>query len=190
MTERVRERRTRRRLYAAAAVLALIAALVGAGYPVYVRPQVDALRHADAILVLGGEGVDRYAYGLDLARQGYASTVLFSNPYGEDTDIDEVREPCHTPQQGFTLLCFAPDPPTTLGEGRQLRTLANARGWHTVIVVTMRPHLSRARYILEQCFTGALIMEPSPVDISPWYWAWSYAYQSAGYVRAFIDPGC
>lgn len=124
----------------AAVVIALMAAIIAAGYPVYVRPQVDPLRHADAILVLGGEGVDRYAYGLDLARQGYASTVLFSNPYGEDTDIDEVREPCHTPQQGFTLECFAPNPPTTVGEGRQLRTLASQRGWHTVIVITMRPH--------------------------------------------------
>ncbi|WP_084515111.1 YdcF family protein [Nocardia acidivorans] len=190
MTGPVRPRRTRRRISVAAAVIALIAGIIAAGYPVYVRPQVDPLRHADAILVLGGEGVDRYAYGLDLARRGFASTVLFSNPYGEDTDIDEVREPCHTPQRGFILECFAPNPPTTVGEGRELRALASQRGWQTVIVITMRPHLSRARYILEQCFAGALIMEPGPVHISPWYWAWSYAYQSAGYVRAFIDPGC
>jgi hypothetical protein len=31
----------------------------------YVRPQVDPLRHADAILVLGGEGFSRYPFGID-----------------------------------------------------------------------------------------------------------------------------
>lgn len=171
-------------------VIAMVGALVLAGIPVYVRPQVDPLRRADAVLVLGGEGIDRYQYGMDLARAGFASTVLFSNPYGENTELDEVREPCRTPQQGFTLVCFAPDPPTTLGEGRALARMASEHGWHTIIVVTMRPHLSRARYILERCFSGELIMTPSPLDISPVYWTWSYVYQSAGYARAFIDQGC
>lgn len=180
----------RRALFAACAVLLSIMALVGAGVPVYVLPQVDPLRRADAVLVLGGQGIDRYAYGLELGRRGYAPIVLFSNPYGEDTDIDEVREPCRGAHQGFTLECFAPNPPTTVGEGRELRRLAAERGWRTVIVVTMRPHLSRARYILERCFTGDLIMQASDEDLASWYWAWSYLYQSAGYVRAFIDPGC
>lgn len=187
MTSRTHGWLTRRRLLVAGVVVAVVAALIGAGIPVYVRPQVDPLRRADAILVLGGQGVDRYAYGLELARRGYASTVLFSNPYGENTDIDEVREPCHTPQTGFTLECFAPDPPTTIGEGRELRRLASERGWRTIIVVTMRPHLSRARYILHRCFSGDLIMRPSDEDLSPAYWAWSYLYQTAGYVRALID---
>ncbi|RJO75654.1 YdcF family protein [Nocardia panacis] len=168
----------------------MCAVLFWAGYPVYVRPQLDSPRRADAILVLGGEGVQRYGFGLRLAREGYADHVLFSNPYGEDTDIDEVREPCHTPQRGFTLECFAPDPSTTVGEGRVLRQLAAERGWHTVIVITMRPHLSRARYILERCFAGDLVMVPSEEDLAPWYWAWSYVYQTAGYARAFIDQGC
>ncbi|MEC3955856.1 YdcF family protein [Nocardia sp. CDC153] len=179
--------RTRRRWVLAGVVLAVLAAVFAAGFPVYVRPQVDPLRPADAILVLGGEGVERYALGLELGRRGYASTVLFSNPYGEDTDIDEVREPCRTPQTGFTLECFAPNPPTTLGEGRELRRLAGERGWKTVIVVTMRPHLSRARFILHRCFSGDLIMRPTEQEIQPWYWAWSYVYQTAGYGRALID---
>jgi len=40
-------------------------AIVG-GLPVYVRPQIDQLRRADAILVLGGYGNARYDFGLDL----------------------------------------------------------------------------------------------------------------------------
>ena len=45
-------------------VCLLIAAVIG-GLPVYVRPQVDPLQHADAILVLGGEGFSRYPFGID-----------------------------------------------------------------------------------------------------------------------------
>ncbi|MGX1804460.1 YdcF family protein [Nocardia sp. NPDC055321] len=180
----------RRPVRAGLAVLVLLGVFVAAGFPVYVRPQVDPLRHADAIVVLGGEGIDRYAYGIELARRGYAATVLFSNPYGPDTALDEVREPCRTPPAGVALECFAPDPPTTLGEGRALARIARERGWRTVIVVTMRPHLSRARYILARCFPGELIMAPSPLEISPAYWAWSYVYQTVGYARAFLTRGC
>jgi hypothetical protein len=43
----------------------LIAAVVG-GLPVYVRPQIDPLRHADAVLVLGGFGYGRYPFGMGL----------------------------------------------------------------------------------------------------------------------------
>ena len=51
--------------------LLLIAAVIG-GLPVYVRPQIDPLRHADAILILGGAYYDRYPFGLDLGSQGWA----------------------------------------------------------------------------------------------------------------------
>ena len=65
---------------------------------------------------------------------------------------------CATRHPGLDLHCFVPDPPTTKGEGRELRRLAAQYGWRTVIVVTFRPHISRARFILEQCFDGDLVM--------------------------------
>jgi hypothetical protein len=46
-----RWRRTRRWIVL---VCVLLMALVIAGMPVYGRPQIDQLRHADAMLVLGG----------------------------------------------------------------------------------------------------------------------------------------
>jgi hypothetical protein len=54
--------------------LMLIVAVV-AGLPVYVRPQIDRLRHADAILILGGPDYQRYTFGLDLASQDWAPNV-------------------------------------------------------------------------------------------------------------------
>ena len=61
----------------------LIAAVIG-GLPVYVRPQIDPLRHADAIFILGGYGDLRYSCGLELGLQGWAPAVVASNPHGKD----------------------------------------------------------------------------------------------------------
>lgn len=168
----------------------LVLVLAGvAGYPAYVRPQVDAPRPADAILVLGGTAsAPRYLLGLELARQGLAPQVVLSNPYRPaDPVLDGL---CAQRQTGFTLECFAPNPTTTLGEGRELRRLANERGWRTVIVVTSTSHVSRARYIIGKCFDGKLVMVATPTHLSPPGWAWIYAYHSAGYVKSWLQGAC
>lgn len=167
--------------------LLLIAGVIG-GIPVYVRPQIDRLRHADAILILGGAGDARYPFGLDLGLKGWAPTVVVSNPMApEDTSLADY---CATRHPGLDLHCFVPDPATTKGEGRELRRLAAQQGWRTVIVVTFRPHISRARFILEHCFDGDLVMVASPHHISTATWAFEYVYQTAGYVREVLQPGC
>ena len=164
-----------------------------AGLPVYVRPQIDPLRHADAILVLGGRDYDRYPFGIGLGEHGWAPTVVLS--------VDRWRTGlCATPHPHLNLRCFIPDPPTTKGEARELHSLAATYGWRTIIVVTYRPHISRARFILEQCFDGNLVMVESPggsgvsagraVHLSTLGWAYQYIYQTAGYARAVLEPGC
>ena len=180
-------RRRRFRIALVSLCLALIAAVV-AGVPGYVRPQIDSLRHADAILILGGPDYERYIHGLDLGAQGWAPNVVVSNPHGADDPW--LTRFCATSQTRFELHCFTPDPPTTKGEGRELRRLASQHGWRTVIVVTLRPHISRARFILEQCFDGDLVMVAIPVRLSVPIWAFQYVYQTAGYARALVQPGC
>jgi hypothetical protein len=181
-----RGRRIRRVIVAVC--LLLTAAVIG-GLPVYVRPQIDPLRHADAILILGGPYYDRYPFGLlDLGSKGWAPTVVVSNPNGSHDPW--LTRYCANPHPGLDLHCFVPDPPTTNGEGRELRRLAAQYGWRTVIVVTFRPHISRARFILEHCFDGDLVMVASPAHISVARWAFEYVYQTAGYVRAALQPGC
>jgi len=165
----------------------LVAAVI-VGLPVYVFPQVDEPRSADAILILGGPDYRRYGFGFDLGAEGWAPTVVVSNPNGADDPF--LTEYCATPHDKFDLICFIPDPETTKGEGRELRRLAAQFGWQTVIVVTIRPHLSRARYILEQCFDGELVMVALPDRLSLFEWAFHYVYQTAGYARAMLQPGC
>ena len=121
-------------------------------------------------------------FGLDLAEQGWAPRTGDFNPAG--TDNRRLADLCAAPDPGITVHCFVPDPVTTKGEGRELRRLATLHGWHTVIVVTFQPHISRARYILGQCFDGDLVMVASPAHLTPARWGFEYAYQTAGYVRA------
>ena len=182
------------RVTAILASLAAMVALAGAvGYPVYVRPQIDTLRKADAILVLGGTAAGaRYRYGLELARQGWAPTLVLSNPYGAEDrgSAALVTSMCQTPEPGLNVVCFVPEPKTTLGEGVQFRRLADENHWETVIVVTFVPHVSRARYIIAKCFDGELIMVASPTRLGPVGWAWMYVYQTAGYIKAALQPDC
>lgn len=182
-----RRRHQRLRRWVASVCVVVIAAVI-AGVPVYVLPQTDPLRRADAILIIGGTGWDRYPFGIELGVQGWAPTVVLSNP-------DGARDPwlvktCANPPAGIKLICFGPDPVTTLGEGRKLRELATANGWRTIIVVTFRPHISRARFILEHCFDGDLVMVASPANISLTGWMFEYAYQTVGYVRAAARLSC
>lgn len=166
----------------------LFLVVIVAGAPVYLKPQVDPLRRADAIFVLGGAGYERYPYAIELALEGLAPQVVMSNPSGaEDIWLTDL---CRSNRYKFKISCFEPDPPTTKGEAQQLRELAATENWHSVIVVTFIPHISRARYILEKCYDDELIMSASPADISPAYWVWTYVYQTAGYIRAWLQPEC
>jgi len=176
------------------ALLVLVLGAAVLGYPVYVAPQVDQPRQADAILVLGGTAsAARYLKGLELAEQGLAPTLVLSNPYRPaDPVLDAL---CGRQQPRLRIDCFAPEPRTTLGEGRELRRLALERGWRTVIVVTSTPHISRARYIIGKCFDGELVdgelvMAATPARLSAMGWAWIYAYHSAGYVKSVLQGTC
>src|ERR1700742_5164169 len=143
-------------------VLTLVISLAAAlgGLPVYVRPQIDPLRRADAIVILGGAYSARYPFGIALASQGWARNVVVSNPKGGAHKY--VANLCAHPPQGVTMHCFSPNPPTTRGESQEVRRLANEFAWRTLIVVTFRPHISRARFILQRCFDGDLVMAASP----------------------------
>ncbi|NUS43133.1 MAG: YdcF family protein [Mycobacteriaceae bacterium] len=189
-TRRTRARRRRRRaraLRVLAAVVAAVGALAALGWPVYVRPQVDPLRHADAVVVLGGTAYERYDIGHDIARRGYAHAVVLSRSTGPD---DPVMDDYCAPRAEYRVLCFVPDPWTTRGEAQEIARLTARYGWRHLIVVTFTPHVSRARYIIGKCFRGELTMIASPSPSGLRFWSWMYLRQSAGYVRAALDRGC
>lgn len=177
-----------RRLLVWLTVTALVlGAIAGVGgYFLFTRPQVDALSKADAIVVLGGDKDGRIDYGFELARQGYADTVVVSNDYGENDPM--IQRACASGTATITVECFIPHPWTTRGEAMHIAKLARERGWHHVIVVSWNYHMARARYIFEKCFDGELTMRPVPrtYDFNVFGWAHTYAYQYAAWVKAAI----
>ena len=170
------------------ATVALLAVIAAIGWPVYVRPQVDELRRADAILVLGGQGDEAYTFGLEYALQGLTDHVVFSNPSGSDAIW--LVDLCDHQRYSFTVTCLEPSPPTTRGEAQAFEQLASSKGWRSVIVLTRTPHISRARFIVQRCFDGDVMMGWAGTDHWPMEWAWSYVYQTLGYIRAALQSGC
>jgi uncharacterized SAM-binding protein YcdF (DUF218 family) len=180
-------RRRRRRWAVVGVVCALVAAWVGLGWRVYGHPQTDPLRKADAVVVLGGTPYERFDLGLKLAQEGYAPYLLISQSTGaNDHNMDKY---CHG-HFSFTVKCFIPDPWTTEGEAREIRSDAERYGWHHVIVITFTPHVSRARYIVGKCFDGDITMVASPAPTGFQFWAWMFIRQSGSYVKAFLTQGC
>ncbi len=183
--------RLRRLVFVVLAMLTSVAiAAGGAGYFLFNRPHVDPLSKADAIVVLGGEWDNRVAYGLDLARRGYARTVVLSDSYIGHRD--EMRRACEDPIPGVSVICFTPHPYTTRGEAIFTSELAAEHNWSHVILVSWNYHMVRARYIFSQCFDGGIILRPVPrtyKKLGVLKWSWIYAYQYAALAKATII-GC
>lgn len=177
----------------AMAVLVLTLFLNGAtGTLFFARAKADPLKRVDAIVVLGGEHDGREAYGLKLAEQGYAMNVLISNPYGPK---DKVMAKACQPRSGIQVVCRAPVPGTTRGEALMARELAEAQGWNSIIVVSWRYHLPRARKIFNECFaspTRSVVMRdvPRSYPFSVAQWQYTYLYQYGGWVKAELQGRC
>ncbi|MGV9713246.1 YdcF family protein [Gordonia sp. NPDC003424] len=174
-------------------VAVVVLALGAVGYQLFTREHQDALRPADAIVVLGGEHDGREDYGLRLAQEGYANAVLISNPYQPYKPIDAriMDRVCNAGTSTIEVICFNPVPSTTQGEAIFTQRMAKQRGWHSVIVISWRYHMVRTRYIFGQCFDGDVVMRSVPRDYSRSVvrWAWQYAYQYGGLVKAAVI-GC
>lgn len=171
------------------AAVVVVAAVVGAGWPVVVDPQLDPVSTADAVVVLGGSDVDgRAEQGLKLVQSGVADQLVLSDPYRSERT--RTAKLCRASYPGVEITCFAPDPSTTLGEAQRIRDLARARGWRSIVVVTGVYHVSRARWIISSCFDGRITMTAPEDRPGLLEWAYQYVYQSAGYVKAALQTRC
>lgn len=157
-------------------------------YLVVLHPTVNRLTRADAVVVLGPPvGNGRLDTALRLVDQGYSTNLVISLNSVQQHPASDV---CVRPPSGVTVTCFTPNPGTTQGEAREIRTLAAQHGWHTIIVVTSTYHVSRARLIVSRCFPGRLEVVDSDEHTSVGKWAYQFGYQSIAYVKAFISRSC
>jgi uncharacterized SAM-binding protein YcdF (DUF218 family) len=63
-------------------------------------------------------------------------------------------------------------------------------GWTTALVVTSTPHVERSRYIIGRCVPDGVQVVGRAPDEPPWWWAYQYVYQTAGWLRALTQTGC
>ncbi|GAB3133893.1 YdcF family protein [Tsukamurella serpentis] len=181
-----------RRLLWSAVIVAVVAlaCVGGGGYLLFGGTQSDPLRKVDAIIVLGGEHDGREQYGITLAEAGYASTVVLSNPYGSRDHV--MSGLCDRTQNGVTVRCETPEPSTTRGEAMITERLSERFGWRSVIVISWSYHLTRARYIYSNCFSGQTVMQavPRKYEYGPADWTLIYLYQFTGTLKAVLQGPC
>ena len=177
---------------AAAVVIGLVAVGIS-GQFVFADARGDLLRHADAVVVLGGEHDGREQYGIDLAQELGAPAVLLSDPYPATDPV--MTKLCGRRVQGVEVICRPPSPSTTRGEALMSRELAQTHGWKTIVVASWRFHLPRARVIFDECYSGdgrQAIMHPVPDDqnISMAVWEYVYLYQYAALLKNLFEGPC
>ena len=118
----------------------------------FVWPDDDEPRRADAIVVLAGGRNARLEKGLELVRGGVSGTLVISD--GEAPGWEEANRLCERPGLNLEVVCFRPAPYSTWGEAEDVAALARRNGWRSLAVVTSTFHVYRARMLFARCFPG------------------------------------
>ncbi len=144
--------------------LVIVAAVAyGFGIWLFLLHDQDRLpTHADAVVVLAGSHA-RLPVALKLADAGLAKTLVVSE---DDASNDPDRYTlCHgrKPKQ-YTLVCRVAAPSSTRGEARMIADLVRQNSWKTVVVVTSRYHLYRARILIRRCTKVDLSVRGTDAD--------------------------
>jgi uncharacterized SAM-binding protein YcdF (DUF218 family) len=151
------------------------------------HPTINRVTKADAIVVLGPPDNSRVNKAQSLLAAGIADHLVISVP---NFGFPRTHSICRDSMPGVTTTCFGPNPATTRGEAQEVARLVAENNWHTIVVVTSKFHVSRARMILDRCVNGRVEVISAHEDLSASDWAYQYVYQTAGYVRAFVQGGC
>lgn len=148
-------------------LLGLLGAWIGLSLVLFVWSPwaTGAPGHADAVIVLSG-GRERLPPAMALVRRGVAPVLAISSvshtrpwPLGERL--------CRAGRYaGARVVCFEAAPYSTRGEAKTVARLAHARGWTSLVVVTSRFHVTRARMLFRRCYDGRLSMVAVP---STWW---------------------
>jgi len=188
-----RSRGPRRLLRAAGGLLGVGVLAFTAFGAVLLWPRDDEPGRADAVVMLAGADDGRHAHARELVEAGVAPVLLVSNPDGLGEPL--ARSLCtgderpgrtgDAPATGVEVVCFDPEPRTTLGEARAVDAIARRRGWHSVVVVTNRPHTLRARTWFRDA-TG-LEVRMSPIRDVDWPMLPRHlAWEAGGYLKGLL----
>lgn len=136
----------------------LVAALAVASVRLFILYDDDEVTQADAVLVLAGEK-RRLPVGLELVERGVAPMLVISD--GFDPRWTQANRLCRFGDPA-KVVCPRPDPHSTRGEAQMAAELAREHGWGSLVVVSSRFHLFRARTLFERCLDAELAFVGSP----------------------------
>jgi uncharacterized SAM-binding protein YcdF (DUF218 family) len=134
--------------------LGLVVAWVAAAAVLFLWPPQHVPQHADTVVVLAGTHGPRLARGLALVRGGVAPVLVISD--GWSATWPEANRLCAGRPGPVPVICLHPSPYSTRGEAEAFTHLASSRGWTSVVVVSSRYHVARARILFERCFKGTV----------------------------------
>jgi uncharacterized SAM-binding protein YcdF (DUF218 family) len=149
----------------------------------------DPLAKADVIYVLGGTRVERVAEAGELYREGWAPRILLSRQVSEPAEVHLRSQGLHIPtetQLQRDVLHQMGVPPEAIDEVRseqvataneveELATVATARQWTRLIVVTSKLHTARSALAMRRRFepiNKTIIMRASrydTTDVARWW---------------------
>jgi hypothetical protein len=156
---------------------ALVLIFVAASAYLFIWPPTNSPRHVDAIVSLNGpdEG-SREGRAISLAEQGYAPILIFS--LGRSQQV-----PCPVVPR-VHVVCFVPNPGTTLGEIKWASAYARAHGIHSMMIVPGTSQAVRARFLAERCFEGQVttVGASEPARSIPY----NVVYEWAALTRALV----
>jgi hypothetical protein len=165
----VRRRLPRHRRIVLAVALILVLTLSTATALLLIWPAQGMPARVSAIALLAGPG-NRMSVALRLAGEHRAPVLVISqgaHGYGG---------PCPAPQPGVRLICFDPNPGDTRGEAQYIGKLAVKYHWSSIDLVVSRPQATRARILVERCFTGPVYVTTAPLPLSNWPYQIAYGW--------------
>jgi uncharacterized SAM-binding protein YcdF (DUF218 family) len=125
----------------------------------FVWPPGGSDGRADAAVVLAGGRGPRLSEGMALVKKGVAPVLVVSD--GWSSTWPEGNRLCAGRSAPVPVVCFHPQPYSTRGEAEAFAKLAAKRGWRSVVVVSSRYHLVRARMLFERCYDGQISTAPA-----------------------------
>ena len=149
--------------------LALVLVFAGATAWVLVWPPQGMPARVSAIVMLAGPG-SRLPLALRLADEGRAPVLVVSQGF------EGYGSPCPPAPAGIKLVCFDPNPASTRGEAEFVGRLAKRYRWSSVVLVVSRPQATRARILMERCFSGPVYVSTAPLALSDWPYQIAYGW--------------
>ena len=172
----------------ALSMFCVLAMAAGTGVAIkFIRyPQVDSPGNPDAFYtLLSSGGMTALKSHTDWLPPD--KPLLVSVPDAA-ASLGTYQQLCSDPDLNVT--CVTPTPFSTRGEARNLAKVAQERGWESVVVISQRSHMTRARILMERCFDGEVRMVPIDIQHGVGQWAQALIYESGAMVKAAILSEC